>query len=153
MTTKKKPLTFDELEDALAADFATNATREELEEELARMGIDAETVASRARQIADERTGSADAASWRTRAREKLAAAREKVRRTVGRYADMTRDELLARIDDLKNHPSLTQPVTAAFRKRSPAESTDDELRAILADMEALVEIAGQSDTDEPDQT
>lgn len=130
-----------ELEEALAADFATDAPLEKLESDLERRGIDPATIAARARELARSRGLPAEA-SWRVRARQRLAAARDQIRRVAGDYADLTREQLLARLEQLRNHPSLGAPVVAAFRKRSPAESSDQELREILADIETLVAIA-----------
>jgi hypothetical protein len=157
--------TLSELEEALAADYAMNAPLEELEADLARRGIDPARIAARARELAVSRSaaaaGEADFAGgsgqspakssdqdWRTRARERLTAARAKIRRVAGDYAELTRDQLLARLEALRTHPSLSSPVVAAFRKRDPAESSDDDLRAMLADMESLVAIAGEVEGD-----
>lgn len=136
-----------ELEEALAADYAMNAPLEELEADLARRGIDPARIAARARELAVSKSAGAEP-DWRTRAREKLAAARAKIRRVAGDYAELTREQLLGRLEQLRVHPSLSSPVVTAFRKRDPAESSDDELRAMLADMESLVAIAAAAGDD-----
>lgn len=134
-----------ELEEALAADYAMNAPLEELEADLARRGIDPARIAARARELAVSRSGAKEP-DWRAQARERLAAARAKIRRVAGDYAELTRAQLLERLEALRVHPSLSSPVVAAFRKKDPEESSDDELRAMLADMESLVAIAAETE-------
>ena len=132
-----------ELEEALAADYAMNAPLEEIESDLAKRGIDPARIAARARELAVSRAASKEP-DWRARAREKLDAARAKIRRVAGDYAKLTRDQLLERLEELRVHPSLRSPVVAAFRKRDPEESSDEELREMLADMDSLVAIAAK---------
>ncbi len=139
----------DALEDALARDFAENAPRELIENQLRSVGIDPISLASRSRELVQDKQ--ARSPSWKSRAREQLSAARSKVRSSAQRYAEMSRAQLLARLDALRNHASLSAPVTAAFRKRGPAEASDDELRAILGDIEALIMIAGEPDNHSDD--
>ncbi len=134
----------DALEDVVARDFAESASRGEIEAELRRVGIDPVALASRSRDLVGEKLDGR--ASWKTRAREQLSAARSKVQSSTRRYAAMTRDQLLAHLEALRNHASLSAPVTAAFRKRDPTEASDDELRAILSDMDSLVSIASDGD-------
>lgn len=138
---RDKDKTLWELEEELAADYAMSAPLEELEADLERRGIDPAKIAARARELARSRGVDAEP-GWRSQARERLAAARDKIKRVASDYAGLTRDQLLARLAELRNHPSLGSPVVAAFRKRSPSESSDDELREILADMETLIAIA-----------
>jgi hypothetical protein len=142
--------TLSDLEEALAADYAMNAPLEELEADLARRGIDPARIAARARELAVSRraAGKSGEADWQTRARERLAAARAKIRRVAGDYAELTRAQLLDRLEELRNHPGLASPVVAAFRKRDPEESSDEELREMLADMESLVAIAAEVEED-----
>ncbi len=134
----------DALEDALARDFAENAPRELIESQLRSVGIDPSSLTSRSRELV--RGKQELRPSWKSRAREQLSAVRSKVRSSAQRYADMSRAQLLDRLETLRNHTSLSAPVTAAFRKRGPAEASDDELRAILGDIEALIMIAGEPD-------
>lgn len=49
-----------------------------------------------------------------------------------------TRDEVLNQLELLRTDSLLGEPIRAAFRKRKPEEAADDELRALLKEMEAL---------------
>lgn len=76
--------------------------------------------------------------SWQTRARERgdrMGALASHVVAAV----ELGRSAILQRLDELRSSGSTSgYAVAAAFRKRKPEESSDDELRALLEDMEAL---------------
>jgi hypothetical protein len=53
--------------------------------------------------------------------------------------AAMPRTELLRRIDEAKRSPHLTGPIALAARNLNEAASTDEALRELVEDIEALV--------------
>jgi hypothetical protein len=75
--------------------------------------------------------------AWQTKAIKARDAMQSKLaRRTV--IAEMTRADLLRRIEEAKHNPRLTGPVSLAARNLSEAASTDDALRELVEDLEAL---------------
>lgn len=76
--------------------------------------------------------------SWRAKALEKRARLEGRGAR-VTVPAGMSKAAMLARLEELRSsHPRMGTAVVAAFRKRKPEESTDEELRGLLEDMELL---------------
>jgi hypothetical protein len=54
----------------------------------------------------------------------------------------MNRGAILARLDELRaTDPNVGAAIKMAARKRKPEQSTDEELRALLVEMEALQSI------------
>jgi hypothetical protein len=51
---------------------------------------------------------------------------------------NLPRAELLARIESARNHPKLAAPIAIAFRKRTADDSSDEELHALLEEIELL---------------
>ena len=52
--------------------------------------------------------------------------------------AGMSQPEVLERLNALRSDPRFGPQIMTAFRKRKPEESTLDELKALLEDVEAL---------------
>jgi hypothetical protein len=78
--------------------------------------------------------------SWQVQARERQAVLRGLASRAgASALAGMDRDAMLARLEELRSStPSLGTAIRMAARKRKPEESTEDELRLLLQEMEAL---------------
>ena len=55
------------------------------------------------------------------------------------------RTELVARLDVARRDPRFATPVAMMFRKKSAEESTDDELRAMLEEIEFLAKSSTKS--------
>jgi hypothetical protein len=69
--------------------------------------------------------------------------------RSVGawpRFTDLPREELLARIHAARADARFSAPVVTAFRKRREEEATDEELRAVLEEIEVLRRLHGPKD-------
>jgi hypothetical protein len=76
--------------------------------------------------------------AWQTDAAAGLARERAKLARTTGRHAGLTAAELHERIKVARRDPRLAQPAAVMFRNRKIEEAGEDELRAILEELEAL---------------
>ena len=50
----------------------------------------------------------------------------------------MPRTEVLSRLNDLRRNPKFGAPIMTAFHKRKPEESSDEDLRMLLEDIEEL---------------
>lgn len=106
-----------------------------VDDELRELGIDPVVLAKRGADIATN-LREEERLSWQTRARERGARMAAIASRVVA-AVDLGRAEILKRLDELRSTGSGPS-IAAAFRKRRPEESSDDELRALLEDMEAL---------------
>lgn len=79
----------------------------------------------------------AERLSWQRRAAQRRAELEAKL--PTHRTATMTRDAMLARLDELRAAtPGTREAIRMAARKREPQASSDDELRLLLDEMEAL---------------
>ena len=79
--------------------------------------------------------------AWQTHARARLDAMRARASRAP-RTSHLSRGELLARLDAARNDARLGAPVVIAFRDRADEAFSDDELRALLDQIEMLRRIA-----------
>lgn len=115
---------------------------EEVDRLLDAEGGDAAGTAKRAeRQIAaiqERRTR----LSWQDEARAKLDASRAAFAAVRARRPKLPREELLARIAAAEKDPRLGGPMVTFFRKRTTAETTDEELEALLDEIEAARALA-----------
>jgi hypothetical protein len=59
------------------------------------------------------------------------------------------RAEMLGRLNDLRSNPKFGAPVMTAFHKRKPEESSDEDLRMLLEDIEELRALQTDGDSDE----
>ena len=77
--------------------------------------------------------------AWEANAQAKL----DDVRRLAGtvRKTKLPRADLLAKVDAARSDPRFKQKVGALFRKRTPEESSDEELETILEAIELLAKI------------
>ena len=62
------------------------------------------------------------------------------VRVEAHHLADPSTQQLLDRLATARTNPRLAQPVLVMFRNRKPEEASDEELRAILEEIDALAE-------------
>jgi hypothetical protein len=81
---------------------------------------------------------------WQAEAQAKLAVARATFAAVRGRRPKLPRAELVARIEAAKNDPRYGQPIATFFRKRATSETSDEELEALLDEIEALRELEGK---------
>ncbi len=82
--------------------------------------------------------------AWQTTALERKVELEARAARARGDVQAWDRGAILARMDQLRAaDPNLGTAIAMAARKRKPEESSDEELRALLEQMEALRAIEG----------
>lgn len=115
-----------------------------VDDELKALGVDPLALAKRASEFVavvkeEERL------SWLERAQQNRARLEALAAGSKANVpSDMGRQAMLLRLDELrKTDPNVGTAIKMAARKRKPEESTDDELRALLEEMEALRAIEG----------
>ena len=86
----------------------------------------------------DRRGARARRGSWQAEARAKLDAGRAAFEAARARRPKLPRAELEARVAALKSDARHGQQVATFFRKRKTTETTDEELEALLDEVEAL---------------
>src|SRR5690606_8698979 len=86
--------------------------------------------------------------AWQEQARNRIAQRTSMLNRPAATLS-MSRDDMLQRLYQAKNDPRLGAPVQAAFRKRKPEESTDEELLDLLEEIALLRELQQVKDNDE----
>ncbi len=136
-------------EEAVAIDAMSG---DEVDAELRSFGGDPVQIrakgAALAAQLHKEHTGESETSTttsttpplaWEASAQAKL----DDVRRLAGtvRKTKLPRADLLAKVDAARSDPRFKQKVGALFRKRTPEESSDEELETILEAIELLAKI------------
>ncbi len=81
-----------------------------------------------------------DRLAWQVEAAQGLAKHQARFEARAPKYQGLSHAELLARLAAARTSPRLTQPVAVLFRNRKPEEANDEELRAILEEIDALAE-------------
>ena len=116
-------------------------TSAELDAELAAAGVDAQAVraegAALAQLLLATRERETPAHVEIVRARGLLAGRRDRRER-------LSRKDLLDRIARATNDPRLPERAMVQFRNRGVEQATDEELEALLEELEALPELHGQ---------
>lgn len=90
--------------------------------------------------------------AWQDEARRRRDAMRERASK-VAVPPGMTRDQMLRRLNELRGNPRFGAPILTAFRKRKPEESSDEDLRALLEDIEGLRALQDDDHGDDDDDT
>ena len=86
--------------------------------------------------------------AWQVTARQRGETfARNLARKPVP--ATMSRADLIGRLNEARSDSKFGAPVVIAFRKRSPESSSDEELRALLEDIESLRALEDNEDETE----
>jgi hypothetical protein len=145
MASKKQ--TDAELFDALAAEAELvrigALSKSDLKGELGAAGFDPDAVGRRGAELAQKllakRAGVAG--GWKDAARAKRDAMRAKVG-TLPSFATMARSELLALVQAARTDARYGA-VIASFHKRGDEEATDEELRDLLEQIEAVRRLNG----------
>ena len=130
-----------------AEELPEGAPAEEVARRIREGGGDPEAIAARGRALAAELLEKRDRLAWRGEARAQLDAARTMAASLPSRRG-LSRADLLGRIEALRGDPRAPARVVVAYRKRSPGEATDDELAALLEEMElaAALDRSGGND-------
>lgn len=115
-----------------------------VDDELKALGVDPQALARRASEFVTV-VKEAERLSWQERAQQSRARLEALAAGSKANVpSDMGRQAMLLRLDELrKTDPNVGTAIKMAARKRKPEESTDDELRALLEEMEALRAIEG----------
>jgi hypothetical protein len=127
---------WDELTADAELERIKHLSRAELDAEIRAAGGDPDAIGRRGAALASKLLPERGL-DWKARAKARAA---ETIKR-VGEwpsFAGLTRTELLARLQAARTDARFSAPVVAAFRKRTSDESSDDELRAILEEVEVL---------------
>jgi len=136
----KKPKTdaevFDQLHADAELDRIKHLTPDEVSAEIRADGGDPEAIGARGAALAAKLLAER-ALDWKTRAARR----KEAMDRSIGEWPSfkaLSRPELLARIHTARSDARFSAPVVAAFRKRGEEDVSDDELRAILEEIEVV---------------
>jgi hypothetical protein len=114
-----------------------------VEEELKGLGIDPAALAKRGRDFVSKVTEE-ERLSWQAHARAQRAELEARASKAVLVPPDLSRTAILARLEELRSADSTVGvAIRMAARKRKPEQSSDEELRSLLAEMEALRSMEG----------
>jgi hypothetical protein len=100
-------------------------------------GGDPDAIGERGARFAQEMLARRKRLRWQEAARTELEAMQAKVA-GMPRTPALPRAELIARLKAAQSDARFREPIAAAFRKRSAEESTEEELRLLLDDIEML---------------
>jgi len=106
-------------------------------------GEDPAAIRAEGAAFAKQRAANRDRLAWQVEAAEGLARERARIEARAGKYVGLSRAELEGRIMNARKSPRLAQPVAVLFRNRKPVEASEEELIAILEEIEALAEPEG----------
>lgn len=110
-----------------------------IDEQLTSLGVDPSGLAKRGTAFVAQ-VKEQERLSWQVHARARKAELQQRAS-GFGKNVpkDMSRGAILARLEELRTAtPELGTAIRMAARKRKPEESSDDELRTLLEEMEAL---------------
>jgi phage-related tail fiber protein len=117
--------------------------RANVDARLRAMGEDPDALRAQGAALAKSLGASRDRLAWQAAAAEGLARAQARVAGRTAHDAGVPRDVLVARLTALRASPRFTEQPSLLFRNRKTEEATDDELRAIVEELEVLAEREG----------
>jgi hypothetical protein len=100
-------------------------------------GGDPEGIAARGLRLVEELTLRRKRLAWQAKAHGDMHGALGKMAEAP-KTPKLPRDELLKRVNAARADGRFHAPIAAAFRKRTAEESTDEELRGLLDEIEML---------------
>jgi len=100
-------------------------------------GGDPDAIGARGARLAEELLARRKRLRWQAKAHGDMASALAKMNEAP-RTPKLPRGELLARVEAARDDARFRAPIAAAFRKRTADESTDEELRGLLDEIEML---------------
>ncbi len=112
----------------------------ELDRELVDAGFDPKVEAEKGAAMAADLVAHRHEQAWQAEAEAKLARVQSRFAARGSRGEKLTRAELEGRIAMARTDPRLAQPVSVMFRNRPAEKATDEELEAMLEEIEALAE-------------
>ena len=114
----------------------------ELDAYITANGGDPAKIAARGEALAKDLDARRDRLSWHGDMEKKLATVRAAAASLQSAPREkLPRAELFARIERARNDPRFTAPVAALFRSKTPEASTDEELQALLDQIELLAKL------------
>jgi hypothetical protein len=145
MTKAKKQKTdaelFDELEAAAELERIKNLSADEVAAEVLADGGDPGAIGARGAALAAAMMPERQL-EWTDRAAKRSAAMDERIGAWPV-FATMSRADMEARVETARRDARFSAPVVSAYRKRGEGELTDDELRALLEEIEVLRRLHG----------
>jgi hypothetical protein len=114
----------------------------ELDASIRAGGGDPDAIAARGLRLVEELLERRQRLDWQAKARGNMESALAKMA-TAPKTPKLPRGDLLKRIDAARTDARFKAPIAAAFRKRTAEESTDDELRRLLDEIEMLRTLEG----------
>ena len=115
-------------------------SNEEIDAELRAYGGDPEQIRKDGAEIVERLRKARDRLAWQIKAAEGLAREQARVDARPAKYAGLSRAELNALVATARKDPRFKQPVAVMFRNRKTEEASDDEMRALLEEIDALAE-------------
>jgi hypothetical protein len=109
----------------------------ELDASIRADGGDPEAIRARGLRLVEELMERRERLAWQAKARGDMQSAFAKMA-GAPKTPKLPRRELLDRIEAARSDGRFQAPLAAAFRKRTAEESTDDELRRLLDEIEML---------------
>jgi hypothetical protein len=111
-------------------------SREVLDGALRNAGVDPQALRTRGAEFVSK-LREQHRLAWQDQARRRRDSMRQRTTKVVV-PPGTPRSEILGRLDDLRRNPKYGAPIMTAFHKRKPEESSDDDLRMLLEDVEEL---------------
>ena len=115
-------------------------SRAEVDASLRAKGHDPAAVRAEGEALAKKLGADRERLAWQVEAAQGLAKEQVRFEARVPKYAGLSRAQLLGRLAAARTNPRLAQPVAVMFRNRKPEEASEEELRAILEEIDALAE-------------
>jgi len=115
-------------------------TRAEVDASLRAQGHDPAAVRAEGGAFVKKLRADQDRLAWQKEAVEGLAKEQARLAARPPKYAGLPRRELLERVTAARANPRFAQPVAVLFRNRKAEETSEEELRAILEEIDALAE-------------
>jgi hypothetical protein len=112
----------------------------EVDASLRAAGHDPAAVRAEGAALAKKLLADRERLAWQVEAAEGLAREQARFDQRAPKHAGLSRMQLLERIAVARENPRLAQPVAVMFRNRKTEEASEDELRAILEEIEAIAE-------------
>jgi hypothetical protein len=113
---------------------------EELDAHIRANGGDPEAIRASGAAFVKELLAAREANAWRQAVAKKNEAARAIVDEKK-KGPKLSRDELLSRLRRARNDPRFAEPVAALFHGKSEQASTDEELQALIDQIELLAKL------------
>jgi hypothetical protein len=118
-------------------------SRDEVDASLRAAGHDPVAVRAEGEALAKKLLADRDRLAWQITAAEGLAREQARFAGRPSKYAGLSLAELQERVTEARKSPRFAQPVAVMFRNRKVEEASEEELRALLDEIESLAESDG----------